>query len=877
VQYYPGSNQLYLLTDDRSAWQGPLTPGGSGTLSNTQCTLNAATSSAAVGGSGGTQVALTLGLTFSAAFTGVQQVWATAFSQVQGLPSGWQQAGTWTVNPFSSTLPAYSVSAPGTQGAGGVFTFQMTDVNGARFMPQAYLTFDTSLGAAGCAVILYHDSGTTEANGAWLVADDGSWIGPVSPGSGTTESNSRCQIGGAGTAGSDAGNVWTYKLAVSFTAAFAGAKNIYMNVLDHAGQSTGWQTAGTYTVGTAPAGDFGVGIAATSGTTITAGGSATYAVTVTPAGSFGGVVSFQASGLPSGATASFNPATVTGSGTTQMTVTTASGGGTGTFSVAVTGTSGALVHSAAAGLTVSAAPVATTLTIQTNPSGLQITVAGVSQGTPYYWTCSGGSITVGVPSTPQSGGSGTQYVYGSWSDGGSQSHSVNCPASSTTYTASFITQYYLTMTAGAGGSVSPPSGWQNSGQSVGISGVPLANYSFGGWSGSGSGSYSGTGQSTNVTMNGPISETASFTLAQAPDFAVSVGAATTAAGSNAVYTFTVTPLNGFNGTLNFAVSGLPALAAVGSVSTQGWQTTLTVSTQSCTPLGTATPTLTATSGSLSHSYLLSLTVTNPSGGAPVVCGISPTSGAVGTPVTIWGVNFGSVQGTSTVTFGGAQATVASGSWSATSILTTVPAGAVSGPVVVAVGGSPSNGVGFTPALSGPAITGIPASGAIGSSITITGTGFGSSQGGSTVAFNGTQAGPAQSWSATSIVVQVPVGATSGYIAVTVNGVQASSPTQFTVGPYVSGLSLTQGPALVGFVINGSGFGTAQAAGNGTVKLGGSTDLSNNVIAWGPGSITVQVPANTPNGNNLPVVVTVNGVPSNNTVSFSVVSPFGCAF
>jgi hypothetical protein len=89
--------------------------------------------------------------------------------------------------------------------------------------------------------------------------------------------------------------------------------------------------------------------------------------------------------------------------------------------------------------------------------------------------------------------------------------------------------------------------------------------------------------------------------------------------------------------------------------------------------------------------------------------------------------------------------------------------------------------------------------------------------------------------------------------------------------------LTQGPALVGFVINGSGFGTAQAAGNGTVKLGGSTDLSNNVIAWGPGSITVQVPANTPNGNNLPVVVTVNGVPSNNTVSFSVVSPFGCAF
>jgi hypothetical protein len=69
------------------------------------------------------------------------------------------------------------------------------------------------------------------------------------------------------------------------------------------------------------------------------------------------------------------------------------------------------------------APAQSTVTIQTSPAGRQITVGGVNQNTPYYWTCSSGSIAVGV-SSPQSGGTGTQYVYGSWSDGGAQSHTI---------------------------------------------------------------------------------------------------------------------------------------------------------------------------------------------------------------------------------------------------------------------------------------------------------------------------------------------------------------------------------------------------------------------------------------------------------------------
>jgi len=101
-------------------------------------------------------------------------------------------------------------------------------------------------------------------------------------------------------------------------------------------------------------------------------------------------------------------------------------------------------------------------------------------------------------------------VYGSWSDGGAQSHSINCPAYNTTYTVSFTTQYYLTMTAGSGGSVSPANGWYNAGQGVGISATPNQGDSFTAWTGSGAGSYAGTNQSATVTMNGPLGETAAF-------------------------------------------------------------------------------------------------------------------------------------------------------------------------------------------------------------------------------------------------------------------------------------------------------------------------------------------------------------------------------
>lgn len=80
--------------------------------------------------------------------------------------------------------------------------------------------------------------------------------------------------------------------------------------------------------------------------------------------------------------------------------------------------------------------------------------------------------------------------------------------------------------------------------------------------------------------------------------------------------------------------------------------------------------------------------------APIITSLRPTSGPVGTPVTITGSNFGATQSTSTVTFNGTAATPTS--WSATSIVVPVPVGATTGNVFVGVpAGGQSNGVNFT--------------------------------------------------------------------------------------------------------------------------------------------------------------------------------------
>lgn len=243
---------------------------------------------------------------------------------------------------------------------------------------------------------------------------------------------------------------------------------------------------------------------------------------------------------------------------------------------------------------------------------------------------------------------------------------------------------------------------------------------------------------------------------------------------------------------------------------------------------------------------------------PFITSVSPVSGPIGTSVTITGANFGGTQGTSTVTFNGTPTTPTS--WSATGIVAPVPTGATTGNVVVTVGGVASNGVSFTVAAAGPpSITSInPTSGLAGTSVTISGTNFGTTQGTSTVAFNGVLA-TATSWSDTSmsIVAAVPTGATSGNVVVTVGGV-ASNGVSFTVPPSttpnITSINPISGVVGTHVAITGMNFRATQ--GKSTVTFNGTAAKPTN---WSDTSIVVPVPTGATTGN---VVVTVGGIAGN---------------
>src|SRR6185295_8597389 len=134
--------------------------------------------------------------------------------------------------------------------------------------------------------------------------------------------------------------------------------------------------------------------------------------------------------------------------------------------------------------------------------------------------------------------------------------------------------------------------------------------------------------------------------------------------------------------------------------------------------------------------------------APSINGLAPATGPVGTSVTIAGNGFGNNQGSSIVTFNGVTGIPTN--WRQNSIVVPLPTGANPGPVVVSVGGVASNSVTFTVTIAPSITTLTPSIGPVGTSVTIAGSDFGTSQGSSTVKFNGVTA-TATSWTATAVV------------------------------------------------------------------------------------------------------------------------------
>jgi len=250
-----------------------------------------------------------------------------------------------------------------------------------------------------------------------------------------------------------------------------------------------------------------------------------------------------------------------------------------------------------------------------------------------------------------------------------------------------------------------------------------------------------------------------------------------------------------------------------------------------------------------------LTFTNTAGvttsGAPVtvrptIDSLSPSHAAAGKKVTLFGQTFA---GTKSVSFGGVKSpgfTVGADGLSVTAL---VPAAAVDGQITVTnAGGTTASAETFH---VDPATTGFtPNSGAVGTTLTLTGTGLANVD---HVDFGGGVTAAPSAQSATKLTVVVPPGATTATLTVHAGSLSVTTANKFTVTFSVTSLSKAFAPAGATVQLNGIGltgvtsvkFGTASAtigSQTGTTLQVTVPALTSSVtVTVTKGSTTIQAP------------------------------------
>jgi hypothetical protein len=245
------------------------------------------------------------------------------------------------------------------------------------------------------------------------------------------------------------------------------------------------------------------------------------------------------------------------------------------------------------------------------------------------------------------------------------------------------------------------------------------------------------------------------------------------------------------------------------------------------------------------------------GTPPSISGFFPSSGPIGTHVTINGSNF---TGAFRVEFNGVDASF--NVVMDTQITADVPAGATDGPIsVMTSGGSDVTGSNFnvtTPAV--PAVNNFnPNSGPVGTTVHIFGSNF---TGVTVVRFNGTSATPFTLVAPGNIQTTVPSGATTGQISVTTPGGTGTSNANFTVtGPKIFSMSPNNGNVGTFVTINGSGFVNVSA-----VRFNGTAATFNVASST---RITTNVPSGATTGK---ITVTASSGTATSTGNFTVTGP-----
>ncbi|HEU0176891.1 MAG TPA: glycoside hydrolase family 9 protein [Blastocatellia bacterium] len=325
-----------------------------------------------------------------------------------------------------------------------------------------------------------------------------------------------------------------------------------------------------YSTETPPQPDFALSANPTN-VSVTRGLTANSAITITRAGGFTGSVALSASGLPTGVTASFTPASTTGTSST-VTFTASTTATLGPATVTVTGTGGGLTHATTINLTV------------------------VTQQTPdYSLTASPTSLTI------DRGASGMSTI--TITRTGGFTGSVAFSASG--------------LPAGVTASFNPTSTTGNA------SALTLAASST---ATTGPATVTITGAGGGLTHSIPISLTVNAPLT--PDFSISANPTSLMInpGGSGMTTITITRTGGFTAPVSLSVSGLPSGVTPSVNPPTGDSVVLTLTVPSATPPGSSTITISGTGGGLTKTTSITLTVTGGGTGGVTVAPVINASG-----------------------------------------------------------------------------------------------------------------------------------------------------------------------------------------------------------------------------------------------------------
>jgi hypothetical protein len=251
LAYLRSTNTVYVLDDPGTTLVQPgvTVSGGSGSTSNSYCTISAQGSSAS---GSGNRLTLTLNIVFNTTQFAFDQIVYVAARDRNGGNSGWSTGGLWRVPPAApEVLSVASYSPVSGSGSAPLLTMVVRHSGGAGNITNAQVLINSDLNGGNACYLGYYAPG----NLLFLVADGGlgaPLLGPITPGSGTAQlENSQCRVSAEGSSATLSGTDLTLQFNVSFKPGFSGLKITHaaaQNFNPGKNENTGWRAVSLWTV-----------------------------------------------------------------------------------------------------------------------------------------------------------------------------------------------------------------------------------------------------------------------------------------------------------------------------------------------------------------------------------------------------------------------------------------------------------------------------------------------------------------------------------------------------------------------------------------------------------------------------------------------------